>query len=68
MFEEELVTNTIGRQFWIYKNDSFYQQRIAGAGPYQKQNLLQLRRLVPNPRTILDVGMNIAMNTIEYAT
>jgi FkbM family methyltransferase len=68
MFNEELVTNTIGRKYWIYKDDSFYQQRIARAGPYQKQNLLRLRELVPNPRTILDVGMNIGMNTIEYAT
>lgn len=68
LYEEELVTNSIGRQYWIYKNDSFYQQRIANAGPYQKQNLLRLRELVPNPRTILDVGMNIGMNTIEYAT
>lgn len=67
-YDEELVTNSIGRQFWIYKNDAFYQQRIANAGPYQKQNLLRLRQLVPQPRTILDVGMNIGMNTIEYAT
>jgi FkbM family methyltransferase len=66
--EEELVTNTIGRHFWIYKNDSFYHQRIANAGPYQKHNLMRLRDLAPNARTILDVGMNIGMNTIEYAT
>lgn len=68
MKEEKLVTNKIGRKFWIYKNDTFYQQRIANAGPYQKHNLIKLRALVPNARTILDVGMNIGMNTIEYAT
>jgi FkbM family methyltransferase len=69
MFEdEELVKNTYGREYWIYKHDSFYQQRIANAGPYQKQNLITLRRLVPNARKIIDVGMNIGMNTIEYAT
>lgn len=67
-YREELVKNTIGRRYWIYKDDSFYQQRIAGAGPYQKQNLLRLRRLVPTPRTILDIGMNIGMNSIEYST
>ncbi len=67
-YQEQLVTNSIGRQYWIYKNDAFYQQRIANAGPYQKQNLLRLRELKPNARTILDVGMNIGMNTIEYAT
>lgn len=67
-YEEELVSNTVGRQYWIYKNDSFYQQRIAGAGPYQGANLKRLRDLVPNARTVIDIGMNIAMNTIEYAT
>lgn len=67
-YPEELVTNTYGRQYWIYANDSFYQQRIAGAGPYQKQNLICLRRLLPQAKVILDVGMNIGMNSIEYAT
>jgi FkbM family methyltransferase len=67
-YEEELVENTVGRKFWIYKNDSFYQQRIAGAGPYQGANLKRLRDLCPNARTVIDVGMNIGMNTIEYAT
>lgn len=68
VYEEELVENTVGRTFWIYKNDSFYQQRIAGAGPYQGANLKRLRDLCPNARTVIDVGMNIGMNTIEYAT
>ena len=40
-YTEELVTNSIGREYWIYKDDAFYQQRIANAGPYQKQNLLR---------------------------
>lgn len=67
-FAEELVTNTHGRQYWIYKDDSFYQQRIASAGPYQKKNLIRLRDLKPNARTIIDVGANIGMNSIEYGT
>lgn len=67
-YPESLVTNKYGRQYWIYTNDSFYQQRIANAGPYQKQNLICLRRLVPHAKVILDVGMNIGMNSIEYAT
>jgi len=67
-FAEELVTNTHGRQYWIYSDDSFYQQRIASAGPYQKKNLIRLRDLRPNARTIIDVGANIGMNSIEYAT
>ncbi len=67
-YEKELVSTSLGRKYWIYKDDSFYQQRIAGAGPYQGGNLRKLRDLCPNARTVIDVGMNIAMNTIEYAT
>lgn len=67
-YPEEVVSNSLGRKFWIYKNDSFYQQRIKGAGPYQGANLKRLRDLCPMARTVIDVGMNIAMNTIEYAT
>ena len=65
---EQLVTNSHGRQYWIYKDDVFYQQRIANAGPYQKKNLIRLRDLKPNARRIIDVGANIGMNSIEYAT
>lgn len=67
-FAESLVTNTHRRQYWIYTDDVFYQQRIANAGPYQKKNLIRLRDLKPNARTVIDVGANIGMNTIEYAT
>ena len=67
-YEKDLVHNALGRPYWIYKDDTFYQQRIAGAGPYQQKNLKYIRALVPNARTIIDVGMNIGMNTIEYAT
>ena len=62
-----LITNKIGRQMWVWDSDSFYTQRLK-AGPYQKQNLIHLRELCPNPRKILDIGMNIGMNTWEYAT
>jgi FkbM family methyltransferase len=62
-----LIENKIGRNMWVWDSDSFYTQRLQ-AGPYQKQNLLHLRELCPNPRTVLDIGMNIGMNTIEYST
>lgn len=62
-----LIENKVGRKFWVWDSDSFYTQRLR-AGPYQKQNLIHLRSLCPNPRTVLDIGMNIGMNTIEYAT
>ena len=62
-----LITNKIGRRMWVWDSDSFYTQRLQ-AGPYQKQNLIHLRELCPTPRKILDIGMNIGMNTWEYAT
>ena len=62
-----LIENKIGRKMWIWDSDSFYTQRLR-AGPYQKQNLLHLPRLCHNPKTVLDIGMNIGMNTWEYAT
>jgi hypothetical protein len=62
-----LIENKIGRKMWVWDSDSFYTQRLQ-AGPYQKQNLLHLRKLCPNPRTVLDIGMNIGMNTWDYAT
>lgn len=62
-----LIENKIGRRMWVWDSDSFYTQRLQ-AGPYQKQNLIHLRELCPNPRKIIDIGMNIGMNTWEYAT
>jgi len=65
--QQILITNKLGRQMWVWDSDSFYTQRLQ-AGPYQKQNLVHLRELCPQPRKIIDVGMNIGMNTWEYAT
>lgn len=62
-----LIENKIGRKMWVWDSDSFYTQRLQ-AGPYQKQNLIYLRSLCPAPRKIIDIGMNIGMNTWEYAT
>ena len=41
-----LITNKIGRKMWVWDSDSFYTQRLQ-AGPYQKQNLVHLRKLCP---------------------
>jgi hypothetical protein len=66
---KKLVTNRIGRQYWIWGNDKLYEQRMAREnGPYQARNLVMNRRLLPNARTIIDIGGNIGMNAIEYAT
>jgi FkbM family methyltransferase len=63
------VINRIGREYWIWATDKLYEQRMAREnGPYQARNLVMNRRLLPNARTVIDVGANIGMNTIEYAT
>lgn len=68
MLEEiDLITNSCGRPLWFYQNDTFFRQRLAG-GPFQCKNLKILRDLCPNARTIIDIGMNIGTNTIEYGT
>jgi FkbM family methyltransferase len=65
----KLVINRLGREYWIWNNDKLYEQRMAREnGPYQARNLVMNRRLLPNARTVIDVGSNIGMNTIEYAT
>jgi FkbM family methyltransferase len=61
------ITNSCGRKFWFYQNDTFFRQRLAG-GPFQGKNLKFLRDFCPDARTIIDVGMNIGTNTIEYGT
>jgi len=64
-----LITNRIGRQYWIWKDDKLYEQRLGREnGPYQARNLVMNRKCKPDARTIIDVGVNIGMNSIEYAT
>ena len=66
---KELIHNRLGRLYWVWKGDALYVQRFAREnGPYQGRNLKFLRSVKPNARTIVDVGMNVANNTMEYAT
>lgn len=66
---KELIHNRMGRLYWVTKGDALYVQRFAREnGPYQGRNLKFLRTVIPNARTIVDVGMNVANNTMEYAT
>lgn len=66
---KELIHNRMGRLYWVTKGDALYVQRFAREnGPYQGRNLKFLRNVIPNARTIIDVGMNVANNTMEYAT
>lgn len=64
-----LIHNRMGRLYWVTAGDALYVQRFAREnGPYQGRNLKFLRSVVPNARTVIDVGMNVANNTMEYAT
>lgn len=66
---KELIHNRMGRLYWVTKGDALYVQRFAREnGPYQGRNLKFLRTVVPDARTVIDVGMNVANNTMEYAT
>ena len=61
------VTNRYNRCYLIHDEDEFWQKRMA-QGIYQINNIRKLKELVPNARTIVDIGANIGTNTIEYAT
>jgi len=66
---KELIHSRMGRLFWVWKDDLMYKQRFAREnGPYQARNLKFLRTICPNALTIIDAGMNVGSNTIEYAT
>jgi FkbM family methyltransferase len=66
---KELIHNRMGRLYWVWKGDALYVQRFAREnGPYQGRNLKFLRKIKPNAKTIVDIGMNVANNTMEYAT
>ena len=66
---KELIHNRMGRLYWVTAGDALYVQRFAREnGPYQGRNLKFLRKILPNAQTIIDVGMNVANNTMEYAT
>lgn len=74
--KEELDENNLGRKFYFIPGDVYHEDCIIGEtptspqkrGPYQVHNLIALRKLIPHARNIIDVGMNIGNNIIEYAT
>jgi len=61
--------NRMGRQYWVWRDDRLYEQRFGTCnGPYQVRNIQMLRLCKPEARTIVDIGMNVGNNTMEYAT
>ena len=66
---KQLIHNRMGRLYWVWSEDLMYIQRFAREnGPYQGRNLKFLRAICPQAKTVVDVGMNIGSNTMEYAT
>ena len=75
--KQATMKNKIGRKYIYEKYDTYYgpigkngqsgSNRLAGYA-YQITNLQFANKLLQNANTIIDVGMNIGMNTIEYAT
>lgn len=68
----ETVTTKSGREYTIEKDDRMYARRL---GPkylhYQINNIrfaYDICTAKPQVRTMIDCGMNVGMNTIEYAT
>ena len=58
-----------GREYIIEQDDTYYKQHFGHTAlHYQKKNFMFAYSLLHNPRTIVDVGMNVGMNTIEYGT
>jgi len=66
---KKLIHNRMGRLYWVWADDRLYEQRFAREnGPYQVRNIVFLRNLYPHADRCIDIGMNVANNTMEYAT
>ena len=66
---KKLIHNRMGRLYWVWADDRLYEQRFAREnGPYQVRNIVFLRDLYPNAERCIDIGMNVANNSMEYAT
>jgi len=66
---KHLIHNRMGRLYWVWKGDSLYEQRFAREnGPYQVRNIKFLRHIYSKAKRVIDIGMNVANNTMEYAT
>ena len=60
-----------GREYYVNYNDSFNTERMLQHFPYQWTNLKYIYGLFKKSkelaRVVIDIGMNIGMNTIEYS-
>lgn len=62
------IQNRMGRRYQMQEHSHLVRVWGEHRGPYQVTNLRCLRNLVPQARTMVDIGAHIGSNTIEYAT
>ena len=70
--QTQTISTKTGRQYIIEQDDTLYSQRMGNENlHYQVTNLkfgAHICLMQGTPRTIIDCGMNVGMNTVEYAT
>ena len=69
--QTQLVTTKSGRKYLIEQDDTLYSQRLSNTIHYQVTNIrfgAEILSANSQVHTIIDCGMNVGMNTIEYAT
>ena len=72
MMQIQTVTTRSGRQYAIEQDDTLYSQRLSNENlHYQVTNIkfgAEICRAKGAVDTIIDCGMNVGMNTVEYGT
>jgi FkbM family methyltransferase len=66
-FETITVKNRAGVEFVIPAGDTRMKQLITGSRVWNSFTMNTLRKLIPKPRTVLDVGANVGQSSIEFA-
>ena len=68
----QTIQSRIGRRYVIEHNDKLYSQRSTNDNLHYQLKNLQFAAGVcltkGQPGTVVDVGMNVGLNTVEYAT
>ena len=72
MMQTQTITTKSGRTYLIEQDDTLYAQRLSNDNlHYQVTNIrfgAEILSANPQVNTIIDCGMNVGMNTVEYAT
>ena len=72
MMQTQTITTKSGRTYLIEQDDTLYAQRLSNDNLHYQGTKIRFGAeiLCANPQvnTIIDCGMNVGMNTVEYAT